>query len=143
MIVKDILSQKGNDVFSMTPEAALEDVVRELSTRRIGAVIIRDGEQIAGILSERDVVRHVADHGAAALTMPASSAMTRKVETCGIDDFIDDVMARMTTSRFRHMPVLHQGRLAGIVSIGDVVKLKIEQVVRETDDMRAYISQTS
>lgn len=142
MTVKAILQEKGGDVFTMTPDATLAEVARELTARKIGAVVIMHGDTLAGILSERDVVRHIAAKGADALGATASSAMTQTVETCALDDLIDDVMARMTRSRFRHLPVVHEGRLAGLVSIGDVVKRRIEEAVRERDEIRDYILST-
>lgn len=139
MTVKTILQAKGAEVFTMGPEASVEDVARELTRRRIGAVVIMDGTRLVGILSERDVVRLVASKGAAALGASASSLMTQRVETCMRDDLIDDVLARMTASRFRHMPVVEDGRLVGLVSIGDIVKARIDEAVRERDEMQAYI----
>ncbi|WMS42505.1 CBS domain-containing protein [Acuticoccus sp. MNP-M23] len=139
MTVKAVLNEKGGSVFSMSPDATLADVVRELAARKVGAVLITEGDHLAGILSERDVVRVLAKAGADALKTSASSVMTAKVETCGLDDMIDDVMERMTSSRFRHMPVVDGGSLVGVVSIGDVVKRRIEEAVRERDQMREYI----
>jgi len=142
MTVRSILNEKGGDVFTMAPDAALSEVVAELAKRKIGAVLIMDGDRLAGILSERDVVRVLAAQGAGALQATASTVMTSAVETCGMDDLIDDVMERMTRSRFRHMPVVDAGTLVGLVSIGDVVKRRIEEALRERDDMRAYIMST-
>lgn len=142
MTVKAILGEKGSVIFTAPPDATLEEVSRQLTHKRIGSVLVMDGERIAGILSERDIVRAIAAEGAAALPRPVSSQMTRKVETCGLDDLVDEVMAKMTNSRIRHLPVLHEGKIVGVVSIGDVVKARIEEAVRETDDMRAYIHQT-
>lgn len=142
MTVKTILDQKGSAVFSMPPTATIADVTRELATRKIGAVLIMDGDQLVGILSERDVVRTLASEGPAALDSPASSVMTQRVETCAIDDLIHDLMERMTQSRFRHMPVVNEGKVVGLISIGDVVKQRIEAAVRERDEMRNYILST-
>lgn len=142
MTVKAILDQKGRDVFSMSPDATLSDVAAELTKRKIGAVLIMDGERLAGILSERDLVRTIASRGAAALSAAASSVMTQTVQTCTRDDLIEDVMERMTAARFRHLPVEEHGRVIGLISIGDVVKQRIEAAVRERDDMRAYIHST-
>ena len=140
MTVKAILDQKGRDIFVMGPDATLAEVAAELTARRVGAVMIMEGnDHLAGILSERDLVRAIASRGAAALSAAASSVMTQTVQTCTIDDLIEDVMERMTASRFRHMPVVDEGRVIGIISIGDVVKLRIEEAVRERDDMRNYI----
>ncbi|WP_108659345.1 CBS domain-containing protein [Acuticoccus kandeliae] len=139
MSVKTILRGKGGDLFTMPPHATLQTVAEELAKRRIGALLIMEGGHLAGILSERDLVRVIAREGPGVLSSPASSAMTAKVETCTIDDSIHDVMSRMTASRFRHMPVVEDGRLVGVISIGDVVKERIEEAERERDDMQAYI----
>ncbi|WP_420393551.1 CBS domain-containing protein [Acuticoccus sp.] len=139
MTVNAILQSKGADVFTMGPHATLREVASELTRRKIGAVLILEDEELRGIISERDIVRGVAEKGADALAQSAASTMTRALETCGRHDAIDDVMHRMTVSRFRHMPVIEDGRLIGLVSIGDVVKRRIEDTVRESDDMRAYI----
>ncbi|RAH98719.1 inosine-5-monophosphate dehydrogenase [Acuticoccus sediminis] len=142
MTVKAILKEKGGDVFTMSPDATLVEVAQELSRRKIGALLIMDGDRLAGILSERDIVRQIARAGAAALSAPASSVMTQTVQTATMDDLIEDVMTRMTNSRFRHMPVVHEGKVAGLISIGDVVKRRIEQAVRERDEIRDYIMST-
>jgi len=139
MTVKTILDKKGRDIFTMSPDATLGEVAAELTARRVGAVMIMQGQHLAGILSERDVVRAIATRGAEALSVAASSVMTQAVQTCTLEDFIEDVMEKMTNSRFRHMPVVEDGRVVGIISIGDVVKQRIEEAVRERDDMRAYI----
>lgn len=142
MTVKAILREKGGDVFAMSPEVTLREVARELTERNIGAVVILDGDELVGILSERDLVRRLARDGAGALERTAASAMTAQVETCHLADSIEDVMARMTASRFRHLPVVDGARLVGLVSIGDVVKRRIEKAVRDQEEMRAYILQT-
>ncbi|UOM33757.1 CBS domain-containing protein [Acuticoccus sp. I52.16.1] len=142
MTVKAILKEKGGDVFSMSPDTTLAAVAQELSSRKIGALLIMEGDRLAGILSERDIVRQIAATGAAALDAPAASVMTKSVETAALDDLIDDVMSRMTTSRFRHMPVVEGGRVVGLISIGDVVKRRIEAAVRERDEIRDYIMST-
>lgn len=139
MTVQQILKMKGSAVFTMPTTATLASVAWELNSRKIGAVVILDREQIVGMLSERDIVRVIAERGAKALDVPASTAMTQRVEICGCDDLVDDLMARMTNSRFRHMPVVHEGKLVGLVSIGDVVKQRIDEAVREADHMRDYI----
>jgi CBS domain-containing protein len=139
MTVKAILRDKGGDVFKMAPGASLQEVAEELTRRRVGAVLICDDDRIVGILSERDIVRAIARLGPKALENSAASVMTAKVETCCLEDPIEDVMHRMTASRFRHMPVVEEGRLVGVVSIGDVVKRRIEQAVRERDELEAYI----
>lgn len=139
MTVRAVLKTKGGEVYSLPPHATLQEVTEELTRRKVGALVILDGERLVGIVSERDIVRAVAKKGAQALDQPASSAMTAAVETCGLDDPIDDVMARMTGSRFRHMPVVEGGRLIGLVSIGDVVKRRISDALAERDEIKNYI----
>ena len=142
MTVKAILKEKGGDIFSMSPDATLQQVAEELTRRKIGAVLIMDGDRLAGILSERDIVRQIAGSGGKALSASAASVMTQKVETATVDDTIDEVLTRMTNSRFRHMPVVVEGKVTGLISIGDVVKRRIEEAVRERDEIRDYIMST-
>jgi len=139
MTVRAVLRDKGDEIFSMPPTATVQQVAEELTRRRVGAVVILDGDRLVGILSERDIVRSIARRGEKALEMSAASVMTAEVETCRLDDPIDDVMHRMTGSRFRHMPVVEEGRLVGLVSIGDVVKRRIDEALRERDEVTAYI----
>lgn len=140
MTVAAILSKKGRDVVTASADLSIADVVQLLVKRRIGAVVVTDSaSRILGIVSERDVVRALA-RGPDALEGSVSSIMTSKVVTCTDRHTINEVMARMTEGRFRHLPVVEDDRLAGIVSIGDVVKARIEQVEREADEMRAYIA---
>ncbi|MCX5496929.1 CBS domain-containing protein [Kaistia dalseonensis] len=141
MTVAAILARKGRDVLTVPADTIIHDAVRLLSERRIGAVVVADSSRrIEGIVSERDIVRAIARGGVETLDGPVSSIMTARVVTCADHDTINDVMARMTEGRFRHLPVVDGGRIAGIVSIGDVVKARIEQVEREADEMRAYIA---
>jgi CBS domain-containing protein len=140
MTVARIINEKGRDVITASSGASIADIAATLAERRIGAVVIIEDDTLHGIVSERDVVRAIAAHGAAALAMPVSDWMTAKVRTCGPDETIDEVMQAMTNSRFRHLPVVHKGRLVGIVSIGDVVKRRIEDVQREADQIREYIT---
>ncbi|MGA2566012.1 MAG: CBS domain-containing protein [Pseudolabrys sp.] len=145
MNVKAILAAKvsgalGGDIISIEPTADLTAAAQLLGARRIGAVLIRGaGGRLAGILSERDIVRAISEHGAAALTLPVGQVMTRNVATCGEDDSVASIMERMTTGKFRHMPVLSKGELIGLVSIGDVVKQRVEEVEKESEAMRDYI----
>lgn len=140
MNVKTILAAKGGDIVSIEPTADLAAAARLLSTHRIGAVVIRGaGGRLAGILSERDIVRAVSEHGADALSRSVGQVMTRNVTTCGENDSIADIMERMTSGKFRHMPVLRDGQLIGVVSIGDVVKQRVEEVERDADALRDYI----
>lgn len=141
MTVAAILARKGRQVLTVPKDTSIADVVRILADRRIGAVVVADEfRRILGIVSERDIVRMLAHGGPAGLQDSVTSIMTAKVVTCSDQDTINEVMERMTHGRFRHLPVVEDGRIAGIVSIGDVVKARIEQVEREADEMRAYIA---
>jgi CBS domain-containing protein len=140
MQVKHILREKGREVVTIAGEAMLSEAARLLARRNIGAVIIADSQGgVAGILSERDIVRAVAMHSVAALAHSVARHMTRAVSVCSQTDNVDDLMETMTRERFRHMPVIDDGRLCGIVSIGDVVKTRIEETVREAESLREYI----
>ena len=140
MFVSDVLAQKGGLVFTVTPSTTVAQVAQQLSTRRIGAVLIlADTQVIAGIVSERDLVRAMARHGAAALDLEVRHIMTREVVTCHPDDPIERVMAVMTAGRFRHLPVEDRGELVGLISIGDVVKARLEETQHETEALKAYI----
>ena len=142
MQVKQILREKGSDVISIASDATLSEAARLLARKRIGAVIVRDTKgDLAGILSERDVVRAVATDSVSALARPVGVYMTRAVATCGDCDTVDELMEMMTHGRFRHVPVLGESdQLIGIVSIGDVVKTRIEETVREAASLREYIA---
>ncbi len=140
MTVKAILSRKGNDVVTADPNATLAEAVRILAARRIGALVVTGADRrIIGIVSERDVVRVLGDRGPAALEQPISEVMTRKVTTCSMRDTVAELMERMTEGKFRHVPVVEDGRLAGIVSIGDVVKWRVHEIEDESDALRDYI----
>ena len=140
MFVSDILAQKGGLVFTVTPGTSIAQLSQQLSTRRIGSVLVLDGEgSVAGIVSERDLVRAMASHGAKAMELEARQVMTREVVTCDPDDSIDQVMQTMTQGRFRHLPVVRHGELLGLVSIGDVVKARLEEAKHETEALKAYI----
>jgi CBS domain-containing protein len=141
MIVNRILSLKGREVATIEPGRSLSEAARVLAERRIGALLIVDGDRpVAGIISERDIVRAVAMHGAKALDEPVSRFMTEKVVTCTGETSINDVMELMTQQKFRHIPVVESGRLSGIISIGDVVKLRLEEVEAETQAIKEYIA---
>jgi CBS domain-containing protein len=140
MFVSDILTQKGAQIFSVTPDALVSQISQQLSTLRIGSVLVVDGDNsLAGIVSERDLVRAMASHGAKAMELEARHVMTRGVVTCDPDDSIDLVMETMTQGRFRHLPVVRHGELLGLVSIGDVVKARLEETKHETEALKAYI----
>jgi CBS domain-containing protein len=140
MIVKAILSAKGADVATIEPTAPLSDAIERLAQRRIGALVVTGAQnRVVGILSERDVVRALATGGASALDQPLSEVMTRKVFTCRENETILAIMESMTRGKFRHVPVVESEQLAGIVSIGDVVKLRLEELEHEQNAMRDYI----
>lgn len=141
MTVKAILAAKGHGVVTLGPNEKLSEAIRILSERRIGALVVTNGDRkIVGILSERDIVRVVAKEGAAALDMTVRAAMTPKVKICNENHTVNEIMEIMTSGRFRHLPVEKDGLLDGIVSIGDVVKRRIEMVEREADQIREYIA---
>lgn len=141
MTVKAILDSKGRDVVTTNAERTLAEAARLLAEHGIGAVVVtRPDGRISGILSERDIVRAVGRDGAAALDRPVSSAMTTKVQRCTEQHTVNEVMQIMTTGRFRHLPVEDKGRIGGIISIGDVVKRRIQEVEREAEQIRSYIA---
>jgi len=140
MTVSTILAGKGRGVVTIEPGANLADAVQLLTEKRIGAALILGADRrVVGIISERDIVRALAERGAAVLTEPVSQTMTRKVETCNESEPISSIMERMTDGKFRHVPVVDQGRLVGIISIGDVVKHRLHDMERESAAMREYI----
>ncbi len=139
--VKNMLDAKGRDVVTVKPDMTLLDVSRVLNDNKIGAVVITgvDG-RVAGIFTERDLVRAVAGSGAAVLDQPVRSAMTSTVQRCTEDTTVDELMGMMSAGRFRHVPVEQDGKLAGIVSIGDVVKSRIREIEFEAEQIKAYIA---
>ncbi len=141
MTVSSILDEKGRKTFTLTEDTSVEAVLSVLAEKKIGAVlIVSDSGTIAGILSERDVVRALVRKGADILGDPVSAHMTRNVVTCSEADTINTVMEKMSMGRFRHIPVVDDGKLTGIISIGDVVKRRIEQAEKEAEDIRSYIA---
>jgi CBS domain-containing protein len=141
MTVKAILDQKGHDVFTLGPDEKLSAAIRILAEHRIGALVITNGDRkIIGILSERDIVRVIGKEGASALDHAVRNVMTSKVNICNESHSINAVMEIMTRGRFRHLPVEKNGQLDGIVSIGDVVKRRIEDVEREAAEIKQYIA---
>jgi CBS domain-containing protein len=140
MTVSIILAGKGREVVTIEPGASLAAAVALLAEKRIGAVLILGPDRrIAGILSERDIVRALAERGAAALEEPVSRTMTRKVSTCNESETVANIMETMTEGKFRHLPVVDQGRLVGMISIGDVVKHRLHEMERDSAAMRDYI----
>lgn len=140
MTVSTILADKGREVFTIEPAVDLAEAAKLLAERRIGAALVLGADcRLIGIISERDIVRALAARGVAALNETVSQTMTRKVETCNESETISSIMERMTDGKFRHLPVLERGRLVGIVSIGDVVKHRLQEMESESAAMRDYI----
>lgn len=141
MQVQQILQSKGDSVFAVSADQTVAEAVRELNERRIGAVVVtaKDGKLI-GILSERDIVRRLTDSETRVLGLPVKSLMTEKPVTCSPTDSIERLMTLMTRHRVRHLPVVEDNKLVGLVSIGDVVKSRIEEVEQEAEALRAYIA---
>lgn len=140
MRVSDILRSKGDEIVTIAPEATLADATATLTSRNFGALVVSsDGTTIEGIVSERDIVRHLAQRGPEALDGTVREAMTVDVRTCERGDSIEQLMRVMTEHRIRHLPVVDGGRLCGVVSIGDVVKRRVEQLETETEHLQSYI----
>jgi CBS domain-containing protein len=141
MRVTDLLRRKGGaGISTISPDASLTEAAHELTEHRIGALVVTtDGRSIEGILSERDIVRHVADRGGDGLADPVNVAMTSAVRTCTPTDTVEELMAVMTEHRIRHLPVMADGGLAGIISIGDVVKHRVEALEDERRQLTDYI----
>ena len=140
MTVATILAAKGHDVVTIEPSASLADAAKLLAEKRIGAVLILGADRrIAGILSERDIVRAIGERGADVLNEPVSVAMTRKVSTCNETELVSNIMERMSAGKFRHMPVVDQGQPIGMISIGDVVKHRLQAMEQDSVAMRDYI----
>jgi CBS domain-containing protein len=140
MIVKAILSAKGGDVISIDPTATLDTAVKTLAEHKIGALLVLGTDRrVIGILSERDIVRALAARGAGVLSEPLAQVMTRKVVTCSESDSVGVLMERMTTGKFRHLPVIEDDRVIGVVSIGDVVMHRLQEIEQESAALRDYI----
>jgi CBS domain-containing protein len=142
--VRDILHRKGSTVVTVPPGSTVDELLRTLAEQNIGAVIVSsDGQTVDGVVSERDVVRGLADEGATLLAKPVSAIMTTDLRTASPDDTVDDVMAEMTEHRVRHIPVLVEGHLVGIVSIGDAVKIRMDELESDRAQLIGYISSGS
>ena len=140
MNVKNILAAKGGSVISIEPTATLATAVKTLGDHKIGALLVLGPDRrMVGILSERDIVRVLAEQGAGALEQPLAQVMTRKVVTCSQSETIGGIMERMTRGKFRHVPVLEQEQVIGVVSIGDVVKYRLQEMESESAALRDYI----
>jgi CBS domain-containing protein len=140
MLVSQTLKHKGDTVFTVTPQETIAEVAALLHSRRVGALVVMEAGAVAGIVSERDLVRALAAQGASALQQPVSSCMTADVLFADPGETIDSLLARMTDRRIRHLPVCVSQRLVGIVSIGDLVKWKIDEVQAEAEGLKAYIA---
>lgn len=140
MRIADVLRSKGSAVATITETTTVTGLLAELATHNIGAMVVVGSDGMVGMVSERDVVRELQARGADLLRRPVSEIMTGVVVTCTPDDPVDDLAALMTNNRVRHVPVLDRGRLAGIVSIGDVVKTRMEQLQAEQEQLQAYIT---
>lgn len=142
MLISSIVREKGTDVFTISAGLTLEAAAQELHRRRVGAlVVMTDSGGIAGVFSERDLVREVAKHGGgAALQTRVADAMSRTVVTVDPNETVDEALSRMTDRRIRHLPVVAGGKLLGVVSIGDLVKAKIAETEAEADAMKTYIA---
>ncbi|MFB9837422.1 CBS domain-containing protein [Actinoallomurus acaciae] len=141
MRISEVLRRKGGEVATIEPEATVRHLLTLLAEHNIGAVVVStDGTTIEGIVSERDIVRRLGERGAGLLDQPVSSIMTATVRTCAPSDHVEDLRATMTEHRIRHVPVVRDGRLAGIVSIGDVVKSAIAELESEREQLVDYIS---
>lgn len=140
MFVRQILANKGGNIVSIGPSACVADVAALMGKERIGAVVVMEADdRIVGIVSERDVTRGLAEYGADLLTMTTDQIMTRDVVTCTPEDGIDKLMRKMTTGRFRHLPVMDKAKMVGIVSIGDIVKHRLEELENEASLLQDYI----
>jgi CBS domain-containing protein len=141
MNVETILRNKGNWVATIRPDATIAEAVEMLNRERIGALVVSEADgNVDGVLSERDIVSALAAYGADLLSRPVDEVMTRNVVTCDPADTVQDLMAEMTNRRFRHFPVVRDGRLCGIVSIGDLVKNRLDEVEFEADSLRSFIA---
>lgn len=141
MNIGQILKTKARGVSTARPEDSIEEIATRLAQRKIGAVVIvGEGGKVAGIISERDIIRMIAEHGTKALSMQASAGMTREVICCSRTSTLDEIMEAMTNGRFRHLPVIEDGALIGIISIGDVVKHHTAEVELEVTAMRGYLA---
>lgn len=140
MLVAEILKDKGDAVYHIRPDARLREACGELDRLGVGALIVCDADRVVGVVSERDVVRAVAQDGAAALDQPVSDIMTAEVVFAAPSESVAILMGRMTDRRIRHLPVLREGRLAGVISIGDVVKCQIAEATHEAESLRTYIA---
>jgi CBS domain-containing protein len=140
MLIAEILKDKGEAVFSAAPGLSLAEACEELNRRRVGALVVCDGDRVVGVISERDLVRAVATDGPGALAQPVSSYMSAEVVFAGPTETVEQLLERMTDRRIRHLPVLKDRRLCGVVSIGDLVKRQVQAARGEAESLRSYIA---
>ncbi len=141
MRIADVLRNKGTEVATIAPTATVTELLAKLAENNIGAMVVQGDDGLAGIVSERDIVRRLHERGASALQAPVSEIMTTEVSTCTPDESVDHLTVLMTERRIRHVPVMFNGRLAGIVSIGDVVKSRMNELEHAQEQLEAYIVQ--
>lgn len=139
MTVRSILNTKGHQIVSVGPDAKLAATIKLLAEKKIGAVLVMNQSRLEGILSERDIVRVLGERGAGVLEAPVSEVMTRKVVTCKETDTVAELMEMMTSGKFRHLPVIDNGKVVGLISIGDIVKRRVQEYESEQEALRDYI----
>lgn len=140
MSVKQILRQKGSQIFSIEPDQTVLEVSKILGEKRIGAILVMQGKSLEGIISERDIIRGLSIRGGEVLADPVETLMTRSVITCASTDSVHDLMEMMTARRIRHVPVVEDGEVQGMISIGDVVKERISETEQEAEALKNYIA---
>ncbi|HEY7048456.1 MAG TPA: CBS domain-containing protein [Jatrophihabitantaceae bacterium] len=141
MKISDILRHKGSSVVTIAPPESVRDLLGRLAEHNVGALVVAEGDEVVGIISERDIVRRLNERGADILDLPVSELMTASVVSCSPDDDVDAIAGSMTELRIRHMPVLNGDKLAGIVTIGDVVAGRIRQLEQDRGQLEQYITQ--
>ena len=141
MRIADVLRGKGGAVVTISPDATVTELLAGLAEHNIGAMVVAGPDGVEGIVSERDVVRQLHSHGASVLSRPVEAIMTSVVSTCSKEDTVDSLSLLMTENRVRHVPVLENGKLIGIVSIGDVVKTRMQELESEHEQLQSYITQ--
>jgi CBS domain-containing protein len=139
MTVRSILNTKGHQIVSVEPDAKLTAAIKLLGEKKIGAVLVMNQSRLEGILSERDIVRVLGERGAGVLEEPVSEVMTRKVVSCKETDTVAEIMETMTTGKFRHLPVMENNKVVGLISIGDIVKWRVREYETEQEALRDYI----
>ena len=140
MLVTEILKTKGDAVFTIAPDASLKTAAEQLTSKGVGALVVCESDRVVGVFSERDLVRAVAEGGEGALDQPVASQMSGQVVFAQPAEGVEILMSRMTEHRIRHLPVMRDGRLCGVVSIGDVVKCQIAEASHEAESLRSYIA---